>query len=224
MGQTPIQGRRYELTSSIPRNERGERTGTGAIFEQTGRGLFRERVSGAVINALLRTGKIIEVPPEGGEQAINLSGASNDTEQSSNTEINQLLRADEQQTTSSLKATRSALEREVAAQEEAAKLQPQDRNEGVKKPAGQKTVEPVHETETIIIRSLDGKHVIGSFTAPKNATRAELNRAAKATGLDYRVSPLLSTMHGFGTQGKGMWLVLKSAFQAISPPEVQQYK
>jgi hypothetical protein len=44
------------------------------------------------------------------------------------------------------------------------------------------------EMETIVLRSEKDGRVLVSFEAPKNATRTQLNQAAQAAGLDYKIS------------------------------------
>jgi hypothetical protein len=191
---------------SVPRNLKGERIGTGAILEYRQPGRSSGRLSNELVRALFHAVSPTQSLDRLAEQAERRTGKGYITDQERvqfTSQANQeaLVQADREQTQMKLDVTRSALQHEVAEQ---------------------KVKEQEQETETIVIRSLDGSQVIGSFTAPKNATRAELNRAARAAGLDYRISPFMSSMNAVGTRGKGMWLVLKHAFQSITPPEAHQ--
>jgi hypothetical protein len=66
-----------------------------------------------------------------------------------------------------------------------AKPLPHEKDNGMNKSIDAKSKEP--ETEMIVLRDDDGR-VVGSFPVRKNATIAELNQAAKASGIDFRVS------------------------------------
>ncbi len=229
----------FEL--SAPRNAQGERIGTGAMVEPLRPGLSGETVRAAILKTLFHAGRTMQAPRGVAEQAENRTGQSFVTEQERaqfaargqetetpvptqrqpDAETSQLLQVDNQQTERALAAARSALNSEAAAQRGTARPQPQDKNEGAAQAAKSK-VQKEPETETITIRSVKDGHVIGSFVAPKNATSAELNRAAQAAGLDYEIRPSWTTLHGLGIHARDIGAALKKAWQAATPPEATQ--
>src|SRR3989442_10565968 len=117
----------FEL--SAPRNEKGERIGTGAIVEPLRPGLPGETVRGAILKAILRAGRTMQAPRGVEEQVVNRTGLGYVTEQErrqfearkqlgtqkpaaeqgSGAQSPQLMEADKQQTERALDATRSAL-------------------------------------------------------------------------------------------------------------------
>src|SRR5712692_5450733 len=69
----------FEL--SAPRNEKGERIGTGAIIERGRPGASSERVGSALLKAIIRATRPMEAPRGIAEQAANRTGYSFVTEQ-----------------------------------------------------------------------------------------------------------------------------------------------
>jgi hypothetical protein len=229
--QTSGQGTRNEIASTIPRNVKGERIVPGAILEQRGRPFSGENVGSAIMNALTRATRPLEASrgsisvAEHAEKRTGLSFATAQEKQAAAVRIQERQAADREQTQQKLNTARSELQRVTAAQAEHAKPQQrQSRTNEASQPAERKAKEQEPEMETITIRSVKDGHVIGSYTAPKNATQAELNRAAEAAGLDYRISPLRTALNKFsiGISAKDLWKAWEKAWQASEPPEATQ--
>ena len=184
----------FEL--SVPRNAQGERIGVGAIAEPLRPGLPGERLRGSILKAILRASHSMQAPRDIAEQEraqfaarAQEAQASTSVPRQPNAEATQLAQADRQQTEKALDATRSALKSEVAAQGEPAKPQPQDRNEGAKQPADKKEKKPQQETELIHFYSRRDGHELFALQLPRKYTTADVNKALKATGINYTYSP-----------------------------------
>lgn len=229
----------FEL--SVPRNDKGERIGTGAIVEPLRPGLPGEKVRGTILKAIFRAGSSMQAS-RGilAEQAEKRTGISYVTEQERalpaarkqetqalapaqsqpDIETTQLLQADKQQTERALAATRSALNSEAAAQAEPVKPQPQERNEEAKQPAGAKAKET--ETEPVKFYHAKDGHLLFTLQLPKGGkyTTADVNRAARAAGINYTYSPAW-TPGGWRMRGRDIWQAIKKAVLTEAPPSAQ---
>ncbi len=224
----------------VPRNDKGERIGTGAIIEHR-RPMSAETVGGALLKALSRATRRMEEPRGSvsvAEHAKKHTGLSFVTEQERtqfaartqqerqtpavaqvqpDAETTHLVQADRQQTEQKLDATRSAIKNM------AAKPQPQDKNERAAQPAERKAQKEPETTE-VYLRDKKG-NTVETLTLPKNYTRADLTRAIQSLGgkfADYEAVYDWKTPQGLRTLFKDMWKATKKAWQASAPPEAQQ--